>query len=341
MPPERQNTINVIGILNLFANIQQGSCESLAFSPDGRLLAAGYSSGEVVLYDAQNRREIHRFSGDGDCIKSVAFSSNGQFLAAGSDGNFCVRERGFLNTVKLWNLNTKKSIQLFSRSSTRGFVRSVAFSPDSEYLAAAYHDWKDGQILMWNVNTGKCVHVFNNHESLVANVQGGECLLKGLSSVSFSPDGKFLAALWFKKDVNGADARGIVLWDLETKRCIRYFADSGARSNTIAFSVDSSFIVAAGGGVIKLFDLHREYIYIFFTHNDFVESIAFSPDNQFFVVDCWNCVKLFNIKTGNVEQFKVTDDDKYVNAVAYSPLGTEIVAGLSDGTIVSLILQTS
>ncbi|KKQ10874.1 MAG: WD-40 repeat protein, partial [candidate division TM6 bacterium GW2011_GWF2_36_6] len=55
---------------------------SIAFSPDGRLIAAGYSNGIVRLWDIIENKYIHEFSDHTDAITSIAFSPDGTRLAA-------------------------------------------------------------------------------------------------------------------------------------------------------------------------------------------------------------------------------------------------------------------
>ena len=65
--------------------------KSLAFSPDGRLLAWGSMDGAVKVWQAR-AKEIQTLYSHTSCVRSVAFSADGKWLASGSlDG-----------TVKIW-----------------------------------------------------------------------------------------------------------------------------------------------------------------------------------------------------------------------------------------------
>ena len=71
--------------------------ESVAFSPDGKTLAAGDIDGTVQLWDVATRQPIRApFTGHGGSVTSVAFSPDDKTLASGS----------FDRTVRLWNVAT-------------------------------------------------------------------------------------------------------------------------------------------------------------------------------------------------------------------------------------------
>src|SRR5581483_4053961 len=66
---------------------------SVAFSPDGKVLATGSFDGTVKLWDFAAGKELHVLKGHTDQVYSVAFSPDGTMLASGSKDK----------TIRLWN----------------------------------------------------------------------------------------------------------------------------------------------------------------------------------------------------------------------------------------------
>lgn len=84
---------------------RSGWIRSLAFSPDGRILACNSTKHTVKLFDVSNGQGLRILPEHSAPVGSVAFNPNGQVVASGSDDQ----------TVKLWNVNTGRSLLLLSK----------------------------------------------------------------------------------------------------------------------------------------------------------------------------------------------------------------------------------
>lgn len=111
-----------------------GGVFSVAFSPNGQILASGGYDKTIKLWDWKTGKLIYTLSGHSNHVFSVAFSPDGQILASGSKDS----------TVKLWNTSTGDlRCNLWEHSDS---VTSVAFSPDGKTLATG--SW-DKTIKIW------------------------------------------------------------------------------------------------------------------------------------------------------------------------------------------------
>ena len=142
-----------------------GGVNCVAFSPDGRVLAAATSDGQVFLWRAAGLAAITTLSAGTGQVNSVTFSPNGKVLAAG----------GSSGRVWLWDLAGRA---LMSLSGAANGVNAVAFSPDGAMLAAG---GDDSDVRIWDISTGHQIAVLTGARSWIY-------------SVAFSPRGNALAA---------------------------------------------------------------------------------------------------------------------------------------------------
>ena len=109
---------------------------TIAFSPDGKLLASGGMDETIRLCDAVTGKPRRVLTGHEGRVKSLAFSPDGNILASGSADK----------TVRLWEA---RNSYFNSMTANHGsMVTSVAFGPDGR-LAAGCHD---GTVRLWEVN---------------------------------------------------------------------------------------------------------------------------------------------------------------------------------------------
>ncbi len=104
----------------------------LAFSGDGRFLAAGKDFGRVAVWDVVSRQFVCAVETGEGIVTAVAVSKDGQWLAtAGQGDNF---------RAKLWHLPDGKLVRTYDYFD--GFLHTLAFGPNGKWLVAWSNDVK-------------------------------------------------------------------------------------------------------------------------------------------------------------------------------------------------------
>jgi hypothetical protein len=218
---------------------------SVAFSPDGRTLAAAGTDGGIYVCDVSTHTIRRKLSGHKEKVWCLAFAPRGELLATGSQDT----------TVKLWDLTEgRERATLVGNTST---VRSIVFSKDGQTLISGTH----AEIKFWNLAHGNVT----------------ETLLVSAPQLAISPNGEVLAS--------SDKSHGIRFRDLKTKKDISMVKEAHkAEIYSVAFSADGKTLATASwDGTAKFWRVPGGQL-LLTIHSEFgvAWSGVFSADRRWF-----------------------------------------------------------
>ncbi len=245
--------------------------DSVAFSPDGKLLAATFNF-EIPIWDAATGTEKVKIKASSGA-KSLTWSPDGKLLAAA-----CADK-----TVQIWDVSGE---QRHSLTGFKSYTEAVAWSPDGKLMVVSacdpnpYNDQRGNvrsEIRLWDPQAGKQIEVLKNPGDAcyaIAFAPDGAYFVTGhfdgrlrlwdpaerkqrrepiavsernVLAVAFRPDGKQLATA-------GLDAM-ITLWDTDTWKEVGRLKGHEDRVNAVAYVAGGKYLVSASDdGSVRVWD---------------------------------------------------------------------------------------
>jgi len=185
------------------------------------------------------------FEGHTATVNAVAFSTDGERAASGSDDR----------TIRVWEVASGKSLGILENPAE---IYSIAFAPDGKFLLSA---GRDRILRLWDLQTRKVTRAFQGHTGPV------RC-------VAFSADGKQI--------ISGSDDRTVRLWDVATGIEAFAFVGHTDRVTSIAWPQDTARILSGSrDGTVRWWDtVTQKQLARLEGHAGPVLTIALAPDGQ-------------------------------------------------------------
>lgn len=289
-----------------------GAVWAVAYSPDGQLLAAGDSTGEIHLWRADGSQKVQTLRGHHHWVCAIAFHPNSTLLASAS-----VSHR-----IKVWDVTTGQCLHTLIGHTD--WALAIAFSPDGSLLASS---GADRHIRLWQPTTGQCVHQLAGHQDWVG-------------ALAFHPQGNILAS--------GSDDHTIKLWDLTTQQCLQTLTGHTDPVRAIAFSPDGSELLS-GSSDRTLKRWHwptGECLQTLNGHLAPVRTVAYLPDQTNTRSDDQSGDRPWAILSGSEDQTLALWDGATgqrrrrwqphtgpVRAIAVNPVTGHFASGSADQTV--------
>jgi WD40 repeat protein len=265
------------GGVKVFPTDPMAQIGDVRFSPDEKSLVTWGYTNTFTVWDVSSGQKRFTATGHKKKVNCVAFRSDGRILASASDDG----------TIRLWSASNGallRTISAYLKSAD-----SVAYEPDGEHLVSSGAERKEDiptkfddqyAIKLWDPKTGTLIRHFLNegvptpHEGLILSPAGHLCALFDLgyvwlvngdtgrkilkldgrqgfvTSISFSPDGRWIAA--------GSKDHTVKFWDVASGDEILTLTGHTDQIGELAFGPSRKWLATcANDGTIRIWDATR------------------------------------------------------------------------------------
>jgi WD40 repeat protein/tRNA A-37 threonylcarbamoyl transferase component Bud32 len=280
---------------------------TVAFSPDGRLLASAGADGSVKVWDRHTTRLASTLHGHHGKVTAVAWHPDGKSLASG----------GADATLRLWDAGSGTCLATL-RGHTAG-VTGVAFHPGGKLLAStAGEATSSGELKLWDLATRKAHSGLAWHDLL--------------AGVAFSPDGEVLVTAGHDGSVTALGAA-----TLEPVRTFEGRTQRVVSWSSVAISADGTWVAAGSpDGLVRVWDraTGQEFFPVLTPSETGVSGLAFAgPDGRILAAAAADNIAQGWFTRSGKPAFTLRGHTRAVRAVACSPDGLCLASASLDRTV--------
>ncbi|BCL37943.1 AAA-like domain-containing protein [Nostoc sp. MS1] len=305
----------------------------VVFSPSGQWLATGESNditGEGVDIDVRlwNMTAISS-SATPIILKTQKFTENHiRGFAFSPDEKRLAAAMSY--SAQVWDLTSKNLATTPATiiGKNDGWINSIAFSPDSRWLATVSNDLK-----LWDMQSLNFSQPKSSNCETDTNYSVCRFILRGHSAaiigVNFSPDGKLIATA-----SQDGTARLWHITDLSISPIVLQGHEGWV--NTLTFDATGQWLATASednqARLWKVPNVLNDLIVL--SGIDFVRAVAISPDRKWIASNSNdNIIRLWNTSDLMRPPILLTEHTNIIYSLAFSPNGKWLASSSLDGTV--------